>query len=154
MFSFERSPIRFYEQTDNFHFLLYLLELKTMDCVISLTMPSFSRDIRPPDRISIVQEQERFMDHKSKCKIKKCWITLPYFFFDFLGTGLGSSETSSSSDGTKINNIWLESAFLTVYFIDNCVIMSHVIDLFFQRSKSPGNPYDKTNSDIIWILLV
>ena len=85
--------------------------------------------------------------------IKKCWITLPYFFFDFLGTGLGSSETSSSSDGTKIINIWLESAFLTVYFIDNCVIMFHVIDLFFQ-SKSPGNPYDKTNSDIIWILLV
>ena len=98
------------------------------------------------------------MAHKSRCKIKikdqDMWIALPYFLLDFLGTGLGSSETSSSSDGTKINNIWLESAFLTVYFIDNCVIMSHVIDLFFQRSKSPGNPYDKTNSDIIWILLV
>ena len=41
--SFERSPVRFYEQTDNSHFLLYLLELKAIGCVISLTMPSFSR---------------------------------------------------------------------------------------------------------------
>ena len=41
--SFERSPVRFYEQTDNSHFLLYLLELKAIGYVISLTMPSFSR---------------------------------------------------------------------------------------------------------------
>ena len=87
-------------------------------------------------------------DIRSRCRIKKCWIILPYFFFDFLGTGLGSSETSSSSDGTKKHNIWLESVFLTVYLIDNCVIMSYVINLCFQRNKSPSNSYDRTNSGI------
>ena len=49
------------------------------------------------------------MAHKSRCKIKikdqDMWIALPYFFLDFLGTGLGSSETSS--DGTKNNNMCL-----------------------------------------------
>ena len=49
------------------------------------------------------------MANKSRCKIKikdqDMLIALPYFLLDFLGTGLGSSETSS--DGTKNNNICL-----------------------------------------------